>query len=46
MLGDVGRREVQFAYRYGAHEDSGGIRTITVDMCKKQAPGMPSPHIY
>jgi hypothetical protein len=36
VLGEVARCPVQFPY---IHRTQQGIRTVTVDMCKKQAPG-------
>jgi hypothetical protein len=36
VLGEVGRCPVRFPHIHGGEQ---GIRTITVDMCKKQAPG-------
>ncbi|KAJ5110975.1 hypothetical protein N7532_001510 [Penicillium argentinense] len=39
-LGDVGRKPVQWAYQLGGDDSCDGIRTVTVDMCKKQAPGL------
>jgi hypothetical protein len=39
MLENAARQEVRWAYLYGLSNDIQGIRTITVDMCKKQAPG-------
>lgn len=36
ILGDVARSPIRFPYIHGGEE---GIRTVTVDMCKKQAPG-------
>ena len=36
ILGDVGRSPIKFPYIHGGEE---GILTVTVDMCKKQAPG-------
>lgn len=36
-LGKAARQEVSFAH---IHPAGCGIRTITVDMCMKQAPGM------
>jgi len=40
ILGDVGRKPIRWAYQQGGGDHSDGIRTVTVDMCKKQAPGM------
>lgn len=40
VLGDVGRKPVTWAYQVGADDSADGIRTVTLDMCKKQAPGM------
>ncbi len=37
ILEDVARSPVQFPHIHGGEE---GIRTVTVDMCKKQGPGM------
>jgi hypothetical protein len=45
MLGDTARHEVQWAYLYGLSKDMTGIRTVTVDMCRKQAPGKHIPTI-
>jgi hypothetical protein len=39
ILGDVGREPTKWAYQLGHDDLCEGIRTITVDMCKKQAPG-------
>ncbi len=36
ILGDVARSPVRFPHIHGGEQ---GIRTITIDMCKKQAPG-------
>jgi hypothetical protein len=38
-LGNVGRKPVSFAYMLGGEDAAEGIRTVTVDMCKKQAAG-------
>ncbi|KAJ6002324.1 hypothetical protein N7522_007551 [Penicillium canescens] len=40
VLGDVGRKPVSWAYQLGGDDDAEGIRTVTLDMCKKQAPGL------
>ena len=40
ILGDVARQPVKWAYMYGSDDSVGRIRTVTVDMCRKQAPGM------
>ncbi len=39
ILGDVGRKPIRWAYQLGRDNSCEGIRTVTVDMCKKQAPG-------
>jgi hypothetical protein len=39
ILEDVSRSPVQFPHIHGGEQ---GIRTVTVDMCKKQGPGMKS----
>ncbi|KAJ5081543.1 hypothetical protein NUU61_009807 [Penicillium alfredii] len=40
VLGDAGRKEVRWAYQNHYSDTAEGIRTVTVDMCKKQAPGL------
>jgi hypothetical protein len=39
ILGNIGREPIKWAYQLGSDDSCEGIRTITVDMCKKQAPG-------
>lgn len=40
VLGDVGRKPVAWAYQLGGGTDeAAGVRTVTLDMCKKQGPG-------
>ena len=38
-LGDVARSPIQFVY---IHKGEKGVRTVTLDMCNKQAPGITS----
>ena len=37
ILGDVARSPIRFPHIHGGEQ---GIRTVTVDMCRKQAPGI------
>ena len=37
VLGDVARKPVTWAYDHGNNDNLPGIRTVTLDMCKKQA---------